>query len=526
MSGFKRINTNTKGVLLWTLKLDDEVIDKEYLLLKLKSREITEVESVKKSDGSCERIVVADWLNKEYGGTHRNYCWLLFYLTIFCAFRWPDREAEDFEEFVNIPKDTWDDLIPNSKGQRIIISNILEASEVIEVNHKYLSAAAAANSGAVPFSKSYRIFNGSNRKITSASIPEIDTTKVFNNERWLNNNTNTAINGDGDTTEAIKSHYKMLRISDEAIDIAERFDYSYADNPTRAKAIVLSNVSKIHSFAALTKKPSQREYWNYSFKYHAHVGRCYHNLTQFKKAFRYMLTVKGAPLWQVDAGAAHPFLLIKLYDRAEAHATNLERERKKYSTRFSHNSDFYSTVGEFGKIARESAKQTDEDYRLMVKGMFWEFIFGKPNRPDECEFTQAYQRLFPILLRTINTMKTSWVVGKKSIEFKKIEEKWKRRNAKLKREERPEIPLTDMQYVQLSYLMQQLEGDIMIKGVCRHLVHEGLVVDGKLRKPWFIPLHDAIWCQRYAAKPLTKLMKEYWHKETGAIPAFKRTSLG
>ena len=99
MAGTKRKNTHTGGILLFTLVLDKEVIDKDYILKQLQSREIIEVDGVRKRDGSTVKINVHDWLTKKRKRQERNYCWLLFYITIFCARRWPDIDGADYEQY-------------------------------------------------------------------------------------------------------------------------------------------------------------------------------------------------------------------------------------------------------------------------------------------------------------------------------------------------------------------------------------------------------------------------------------------
>jgi len=521
MSGFKRNNSSNDGILLWTLVLDDELVDKFYLLKELDSRGIKTVKGPDKRTGA-EDINVEEWLEKKWGGVERNYCWLLFFITIFCSMRWPDLEGSDYEHYKNIRSDTLDNYIPNSKGQRTIIRHILEESGVFKWNDHYLTAAAAAKTGNVPFSKSFAIADGF-QKVSYRSVADhIDTSKVFNNEKWLNNTTNKPITGDLVTTQAIEAHFKKLRITDDAVEVANTLEYK----SKRSKDANVRIITKLHSFAALSAKDSQREYWNIDFKYWSHTGRAYHNLTSYPKALRHLLTIKGAPLWQVDCVAAHPFLLTKLYDEAKATESALNRERKSYSTRFSHNSDFYETVGSFGKIPKKSAQQSDEEYRKMVKDMFWKFIYDKPKQPTDCAFTQAYQRLYPILLHTINTMKTTWVVDKKSDVFKRIEQKLIVTNRRRVKRGEEEIPITDKQYKQLSYLMSRLEGDIVIRGVCHELAHVGVEVKGKMVKPWFLPLHDAIFCQQDKVKPIKQVMKRHWKEKIGYGGAFTSTSLG
>ena len=530
MAGTKRKNTHTGGILLFTLVLDKEVIDKDYILKQLQSREIIEVDGVRKRDGSTVKINVHDWLTKKRKGQERNYCWLLFYITIFCARRWPEIDGADYEQYKNISTEYFNNYLPNSKGQRTIIRNILEAAGVLRVNHHYLTAVAAKKTGNVPFSKSIAIVD-SFETVTYCGVHSVDTNGIIENDVWLNNKDVLPVTNDLVTTQAIEANYKKLRIVDDAVKQTELTDFTKralkrGKDPEKSKAFAKRLVDKIHSYAGMSLKDSEREYWNYSFSYYEHTGRCYHDLCSLSEEVRHLLTIKGQPIWAVDASACHPFLLMKLYDKARGLEHKINDEKKKYGTRFSYNNDFYSSVGELGKIPRKSDDESDSDYRGRIKSMFWEFIYGDKKTIHQCPFTNAYQRLYPILLDTINTLKSSWWVDKKSDEFKRIEQNWKTDNRRDKKraEKKGEVfdppPLSSKMYKQLSYKVSQLEGEIVIRGVCNELAHKGIEVKGKVIKPWFIPLHDAVLCQQYMAKPIKQLMKKWCLEKMGATAPF------
>ena len=124
MSGLKNRNKNTGGVLLYTLVINGELVDRDYVLKRLKEKGITTVKGPEKKKTPTEDIDVEKWLKKERDGLERNYVWFIFYLTIFCSRRWPFRKPDGREQFINIGKTVWDLYIPNSKGQRIIIKNL------------------------------------------------------------------------------------------------------------------------------------------------------------------------------------------------------------------------------------------------------------------------------------------------------------------------------------------------------------------------------------------------------------------
>ena len=78
--------------------------------------------------------------------------------------------------------------------------------------------------------------------------------------------------------------------------------------------------------------------------------------SSFPRIFRKFLRVKGYPIWNVDASAMHPCLAIKLYEYSKVDATRIEYERSQYKKCFSHNSDFYMTIGQLGEVEKSLIK--------------------------------------------------------------------------------------------------------------------------------------------------------------------------
>ena len=528
MSGLKNRNKNTGGVLLYTLVINGELVDRDYVLKRLKEKGITTVKGPEKKKTPTEDIDVEKWLKKERDGLERNYVWFIFYLTIFCSRRWPFRKPDGREQFINIGKKVWDLYIPNSKGQRIIIKNILKAAEILKFNESYLSESLAKSMGKHGSSKSVALFedpeNPFTLEPTYRSLPDLNTVGVFDNEKWLNSKDRLPIKGDLKTTEAIEENLAGIRLSEEVLEDVEAFDYS----KITSKAWDKSYLNGILSFAGLKLKQSERQHWNIGFRYHESIGRCYHCYSNFPTRFRHRLTYKGAPIYQIDCKAAHPFLLIDLYNDAKAAPIALQREKKRYSARFSHNSDFYFTVGKIGGIKRETPDQTDEQYRKMVKEMFWNYIYDE-YREEELEhnpFAQAYQKTFPILYRTIVEYKTELKFRKGTLVYLKLFEKLAMKRTGLSPEEAAKISIKNVLHIQLNYKLNRLEGEIMIKNVCRHLVHKGIEVEGKVISPWFIPFHDAIFCQQYTVKPIKRLMREIWADKLQDNGAFTDKPIG
>lgn len=520
MPGFRRRNEQTQGVLLWTLVLDDEVVDKEYLLKKLDERGIKFVRS-KVDEESPEDVDVQKWLNKTWGDVEKNYIWLIYWLTIFCNFRWPDRHEKSYEKYVDIPSEFFRAHIPHRLLP--IIRNILEAAQVIKINHSYLTKKAAKKVRKKAHPKSFRIYSEGefkNRKINTTSLPALDTILVFHNDDWLKAKPESPINDDLKTYEVIKTNLSKVRLVSDAVDIVQAADY----DSKGSRHFHLRTIEMVNSFAAPELTPKQVEHWNIKANYHEHTGRVYTSLSNFPRRWRHLLRIKGFPLWNIDATACHPFLLINLYDQSNAAPALIDRERKRYKKRFSHNSDFYLTIGEMGGIERKSKDQTNEEYRSMIKDEVMTFMNATWKDQQKTKLFQAYKKnKFYILLEAMERVKTSLVVDRDSILFKKLQEAVEDRNSKHP-DKRHSIK--DVYYIQMSQLTSLWEGEMMIKTVCRRLAHEGVVLDGKHYQPWFIPFHDAIWTQRHFVKPIKKLLKEVWKEHCGATPPFKATNMG
>jgi hypothetical protein len=510
MSGFRRINTNTQGILLWTLTLDGQVVDRDYILSKLKSRGITHVSSSVKQNAPKD-IDAFEWLNRSCGLLDKNYIYLLYYLTIFCAHRWPDRKKKDYEQFVNIHSATWTDLLPNRLLP--IIRNILTAAEVLEYNDNFLSASAAKKAKKKPFSKSVRVFPAFENKVNTKSLPDIDTARVIENSDWLKQQESNAITGHLNTTEVIKINLGKIRLVDEALDFAQKAEYS--SNNSRNKNISL--IESVASYALMSLTPKERDHTKVFANYHEHTGRMTHCLSSFPRVFRKFLRVKNYPIWNVDASAMHPCLAIKLYDYAKAAPSRIAYEKAQYKKRFSHNSDFYLTIGQLGEIERKP-DQTDDEFRDMLKKEVMLFLNGNVKAQNSTHLAKAYKKRFPILFSTMIHLKQNLIWKRGSLEFKELQKKLAKENTK--KRETP-LVIKDVYYKQVSQLLQRWEGDVILKQICARLVTEGVVIKDKTYQPWFIPFHDAIWTKQSFVKPIKKIMKEECLKLIGTSVPFK-----
>ena len=116
------VNKHNGGILLYTLTFSNRdqpgvlVIDKDYIIDELKSRGIKKitlgdwgVDGKRRKRGGYRKEDPFTWLNKEYGKSkdgnpyQRNYCYLLFFITILCEKIFlVDEEDRDYWFYKNL----------------------------------------------------------------------------------------------------------------------------------------------------------------------------------------------------------------------------------------------------------------------------------------------------------------------------------------------------------------------------------------------------------------------------------------
>jgi len=364
-----------------------------------------------------------------------------------------------------------------------------------------------------------------------------------------------------------------IDVQDDALDVYRRAFDDEQDHAQKRnifdkpKIFRKGTIEKILAFAAieLRTSPSLKAHGNLKCKWNEGTGRVYHSFVGYPNmigpkieneperrfSMRNLLRYKGSPILQVDVRSAHAFLLVKLYDKAEEYlddiwsglfsaATDpdkarkaqlkaLRAERRKYVDLFSCKKDFYVTLAKLSGIKKPD-EESKEDFRNRMKSDFWPFLYGDVKKGEDfqrCSFSKFYSGEFARLFATINYLKSNWWMDKDGPERKRIREKFPEKKSKRESENRlleslgkklkPEINnIQDLKYLQLSYFFQQLEGKIMIDGVCKRLARWSKEKNKKSKDPkkdiWHIPLHDAIWTQQQSRLAVRRVMKEEWGK--------------
>jgi hypothetical protein len=554
------VNKHNGGILLYTLTFSNKdqpgvlVIDKSFIIDELKSRGTRKitlgcwgVDGKRRKRGKTKKklgdskVDPFTWLNKEYGTSkdgnpyQRNYCYLLFFLTILCEKIFlVDEEDRDYWFYKNLSWKKLESFIPNSKGQLITAISILEAAEIIVVNPHYQTNTSAKKRSphATGYPQSYKVHprfldDLSYSRMSFKGMHDIDATFIPNN-KWIKKGEFTPIPNNDFLQETIEANLLAVGIENYAVDQYNNMRL-VAGYPLPKSSIVQT----VHSFAALSRKnrPSEIIHQNVKANWSKSTGRLYHNLSSFPRELRYTLSIKGASIWQVDVTAAHAFLLINLYKKSlelsekPSWPEKIRKERKKYLQRFNYKTDFYLKIGEIGKIPRASSKQTDKDYRQMIKDAYWSFVFGDVKSAIDCVFTKAYQTLCPILLQTINHLKKEWWIDKQGPAYKRIQEKLYVENRKRIKDGKPELTLADKRYKQIAYSMQQLEGEIILSGVCNELANWKPRKSFHPKKIWFLPLHDALWVQQCNVRYARQIMRKHWEKHLGQPPILTANSI-
>ena len=552
-----------KAILLHSLCFEDNsgdktVIDENYIINELKRREITKV----KASGKATTDPVI-WVQNVRSGKKRNLIHLLFFIEIFSDILFNDYDNDYFRE-IHPSRKFLKSLIPSSKGQLSIMLEILTKIEIIERGKSYLAKSSIRKSdshirSATPKSlkihrrwKDHKVWYDAE---TNRKERLLDTRDVIPAEKYLtkrNDEKRQPPPKHPYLREAIEDNIQSIDIWDNAFELFNTERVRDGKKPAKE-----SVVKTVHSFAALSirNSPKKQAVWNVYANYKETTGRIYHTLSSYPSNYRFMLSFKGFPIWQVDVKSAHVFLLVCLYDKAaeykekiwdhlndkqlESAIRRLKTEKRKYLKRFNYINDFYLTVAKLAKIPQEE-NQSDEDYREMIKKGFYSFAMGEPDKKGkESVLTKIYEKEFPILLRAMNHFKSSWWMQDDLEKYGAAVENIKNGMPKYNKEalkawtdagKNPDYfkpkKWNQIPYKQLSYELSLIEGDIMINGICAELAKWKPEKPQDPKKVWFIPNHDAIWTNQGSLRVVKRVMRKHWEKRIGDIPAWESKSLG
>ena len=101
--------------------------------------------------------------------------------------------------------------------------------------------------------------------------------------------------------------------------------------------------------------------------------------------------------------------------------------------------------------------------------------------------------------------------------MKRIKTKLRSKNSQRKRDGKAPLKLASVLHKQFSYKNQSLEGEAMIRGVCHDLARR--------EDFYFLPIHDAIICQKKNEKAVRNLMTDHWRRCAGFAPVIVTTNL-
>ena len=453
------------------------------------------------------------WLDKTYLGIYQNRAYLLLFITFMIRKIFARRGVDRFD-LVNIHNEKL--RLVFGGNHRLIkkIITILTAAEVIRKNPVY---------SAGEFSQSYGLplrFKG--QKLGHTALPDVDTS--FYNAGKMMRRTLLKIEDDPTTTDAIISNIKKTRLDPSINNFAN--SYAYASTESRDSSLIW--LGNNYPMLGADIKDNHREFDLLRFEYHSHIGRIFHNFTNSPKIYRSYLRYRGRRLVQLDIKSAHPFLLLNWYQQFERTwenydalirecpelEDNLAEEVERYREHVASEDagrDFYVWARNQDELKNEGGDPSD---RGAIKKKFYKFLYGPAlsnclirdvsQRRQQCSFTDLFDKHFPILLRIIEWHKTRQFYSDDSPQMKRIRTKLRSENSYRTRKNKPKLKLSGKLYKQFSYANQCLEGEAMVRGVCHDLAR----VDGF----FFIPIHDAIICQRSNEKIVRDLMLEHWRR--------------
>ena len=465
------------------------------------------------------------WLNKQYLGIYRNRTYLLLFITVLVRRIFADSTACRFD-LVNISKERLLTIFNNDHKLLSKVLEVLLAAEVIRFNPTYKPG---------EFSQSYglpRKFKG--QKLGHVALPEVDTS-FYNTSRMLRKKI-IHIKDDLTTEQAIIANIKKTRLHPDIKKFAD--SYSYRSSDSRDSNLIW--LGNNYPMLGADISDSRREFDLLRFEYHQHIGRVFHNFTNSPKIFRPFLRYNNRRLVQLDIKAAHPFLLLNWYQYFERTWANydliirqspelkhtLSDEIQRYQNHVASEAsdrDFYFWLGNEITASKEGVVID----RGRIKKSFYKFLFGPAmsntllrdltKRRKQCPITDIFEEKFPLLLRTIEWHKTHQFYSDESAQMKRIKTKLRSKNSQRKRDGKASLKLAGVLHKQFAYKNQCLEGEAMVRGVCHDLARrEGF---------YFLPIHDAIICQKKNEKVVRKLMTNHWRRCAGFAPVIVTTKL-
>ena len=385
--------------------------------------------------------------------------------------------------YFNLSNDTLAKFFDRNDISKVI--GVLVELNVIEVNSAYSTGR---------FSRSYRFTK--EYAFSELAIIDSELGRCFGKrvvENWRKR-VHKSCNPRDDFHRWLVGCMKLLRLRTEAqtmlvgekpslVDPTIMDGWSFKrDETERAKSDAIAALDRISQWASA----NDPRFPNHVvlFKPSDVTGRVYTNITQLKREARRYLLYRNAPLKNIDANAAHPFLLLKFYEHfALGQVRERRAEAKKYFSLWQlkdaeGNRDFYAN---FKSLTGMQATRSE------MKASFLEdFVNIKKSRKLGKDLAKAYQTHFPLLVQQMDRIKSEQF-------FPSDDPFWTAKRANGKHA---------TNHGQMAVLLQRWESQVVIEQAARE-IHV-------TERFWITSVHDALLCQsRYADKAKSAIVKAF-----------------
>ena len=248
-----------------------------------------------------------------------------------------------------------------------------------------------------------------------------------------------------------------------------------------------------------------------SFKRSELVGRIFNNINGLNKIIRPALTYDGNAIHWVDIHAAHPFLLMALYNDLPQTKEVLDEKNEYYDLWVKGQRNFYLNFS--GKGNRVGSIDNLKRMFLGTSGIYSRYRTTRKNYIDK-----TYADHFPILNMRIETIKTREYLSKDDIYWEGYQERLSKKRDqtrsrnKAKKQKSP-LP-TEILYSQLACINQRLEAKLVIDTACNGYWNEF----GK--NAFALIMHDAIGVKAKHVRDIKRHLKKAFVDEVGKRPVF------
>jgi hypothetical protein len=241
------------------------------------------------------------------------------------------------------------------------------------------------------------------------------------------------------------------------------------------------------------------------------VGRIYNNINGLNKIIRHALSYNNNDIHWIDIHAAHPFLLMALYNDLPQ-SKEVLREKKEYHELWTKGQkNFYLNFSAIG--GRVGSIGALKKMFLGKEGIYSRFRSKRKNYIDK-----VYSNHFPILDKRIETIKTVEYLPKDDFYWVGYPERLSKKRAQTaarNKDKKRQAPLpTEVLYSQLACINQRLESKLVIDIACKGYKEEF----GK--NAFALIMHDAIGVKVKHVRDIKRHLKKAFVEEVGKRPVF------